>query len=126
MAQAGERDREAMFEAPFESDRESLESAADDAAEDGATGTVPDGDELDWAALWDEFNIDADSRLSGTQLAAAIRASEETGAAVESDAGRLVEAALAAGHLSQVKQKAHSSDGSNTLITAGYRLEVDR
>lgn len=89
----------------------------------GSDTTVPDGDDVDWARVWDEFNFSPDSYVSKTQLAAAIRASDETGAATEDAVDELAGEALDAGVLSQIKKRTPSEDA---LALAGYRLEVDR
>lgn len=114
------------FDERFAETREELD--LDDGGDDRGNqrteqSTTPDGDEVDWVALWDEFNFGDDSCVSKTQLAAAIWASDETGDAGQTAVDKLTREALDAGQLSQVKAKTPSK---TELALVGFKLEDDR
>jgi hypothetical protein len=76
---------------------------------------MPTAAEIDWPALWTEFNIDANKPQSGTQLSLLIEATEQTPQATgEHRAAALVEDALEAGYVTELsKQRFVYTEGAN-------------
>jgi hypothetical protein len=84
---------------------------------------IPDGSEVDWRGLWDEFNFDEDYIASNVQLRLAVDVSDRTGHAGEGDAVSLAEDAAEAGLLvSEPAKTAETACSESRWITKGYSL----
>jgi hypothetical protein len=84
---------------------------------------IPDGSEVDWRGLWDEFNFAEDYIASNVQLRLAVDVSDRTGHAGESDAVSLAEEACQHGLLISEPAKAAGTESSESRwITKGYSL----
>jgi hypothetical protein len=106
------------FEGPFEEARERLAADLDD---DHEITPTPDGETVDWAALWAFYDFDADSVISLTQLEGAIMGwpAVSHGAA---DAKGLASEAEAAGHLHQITALAETDGEAPARVLRGYEL----
>ena len=80
------------------------------------------GDDIDWVAVWDSCNLPHESRLSPTQIGAAIWVADATGSAGHEDQRRLCDEAVDAGALHVERAVAHTHDDRRVLVVSGYRL----
>jgi len=109
------------FEAPFDEEREQLDAELE--GESHEATPAPDGEDLDWDALWEFYNFSVDSVISRTQLEGAIMGWPEVSHGPD-DAIGLAEDAEDSGLLE--KERALADPGAEgeqpSLTLRGFKL----
>lgn len=94
------------------------EPATDDTDDDTDDGRdIPDGDAIDWAQVWADAGFeDGVGTFSMTQLKLVVCISDATGDAVERDAQTLVDEAVEAGLLAEVRRSTYELTGGRSDV----------